>query len=163
MVKYIYRKCLQHKWFNSLIESSSSDSTSEDSSTASTLGVALRRPVGSYATEPSNLSTQLLKAANRVNAAVAFSMSSDVTELLFQQMAPLQTEIPLDPYGAVLPVVNSIDDLASETLTVAQDAYICACRRERFVFVWGTSAQGIITHGSDVESRLIGLVSAIER
>jgi hypothetical protein len=87
-------------------------------------------------------------------------MSSEVTEALFEQLTPLQTGVPLDPYGAFIPVVNSIDDLCSEVLSVSQEAYMCACRRERFIFIWGVSPQSIVAHGSDVETRLVGVVRA---
>ncbi len=96
-----------------------------------------------------------------MSAPVAFTMSSGITEALFQQIGPLQNEIPLDPYGAVLLVANSLSDIATGKAMIPSEAYMCACRREKIVLVWGDSAQGIISHGSDVETRLVGLVSIL--
>ena len=154
MVKYIHKKCVQHRWLEPASDGSSADSISATTE----LGVVLRRTDGSYATEPSNVSRQLSRAAGRLEASVAFCMSSGITEALFEQLTPLQTKLQLDPFGAFLPVVNSIDDLCSDVLRVSQEAYMCACRRERFIFVWGVSPQSIVAHGSDVETRLVGVV-----
>jgi hypothetical protein len=85
-------------------------------------------------------------------------MSCEVTEALFQQIAPLQTEVPLDPFGAVLPIAKSISDICTGKSSVSQDAFMCACRRERLVLVWGDSPQGLVAHGSDVEAKLVGFV-----
>ena len=90
---------------------------------------------------------------------MAFTMSSELTEALFEQITPLQTEVSLDPYGAVLPVTNSVNDLFTLRSPVSPDAFMCACKRERYVLVWGNSAQGLVAHGSEVETRLVGLVS----
>jgi hypothetical protein len=154
MVKYIYKKCVQKGW---LVESFDEKDSISSSDTAE-LGVILRRPGGIYACEPSYVSPQLWKAAERLGAQVAFTMSSDVTQGFFEQITPLQTEAPLDPFGMVLPIATSIDDIVTGKSSVSQDAYMCACRRERFVLIWGVSAQSIVAHGSEVETRLMGLV-----
>jgi hypothetical protein len=85
-------------------------------------------------------------------------MSSEITEALFKQITPLQTEVFLDPLGTVLPIANSINDICTGKSSVSQDAFMCACRQERVVLVWGDSAQGLVPHGSDVETKILGLV-----
>jgi hypothetical protein len=153
MVKYLHKRCIQNKWLEPPSEELNLDSVG-----TSGLGVMLRRSTGSYASEPLNMSSELLRAVERLGAPVAFTMSSEITEALFQQMTPLQTEVLLDPFGAVLPIANSINDICTGKSSVSQDAFMCACRRERLVLIWGDSAQGLLAHGSDVETRLVGLV-----
>jgi hypothetical protein len=78
--------------------------------------------------------------------------------MLFQQITPLQTEVLLDPLGTALPIVNSVNDICTGKSLVSQDAFMCACREERLVLVWGDSPQGLVAHGDDVETKLVGLV-----
>jgi hypothetical protein len=157
MVKYLHKRCVQHKWFEPPSEELNANSLSGGPGT-SCLGVMLRRSPGSYASEPLNIPPELLGALQRLGAPVAFTMSSEITEVLFQQITPLQTEVLLDPLGSVLPIVNSINDICTGKSSVSQDAFMCACRQERFVLVWCDSAQGLVAHGSDVETKLVGLV-----
>src|SRR5271168_2143508 len=157
MVKYLNKRCIQHKWFEPPSEELNVDSLSGGPGT-SHLGVMLRRSPGSYASEPLNISSELLGAVQHLGAPVAFTMSSEVTEVLFQQITPLQTEVLLDPLGTVLPIVNSINDICTGKSSVSQDAFMCACREQRLVLVWGDSPQGLVAHGDDVETKLVGLV-----
>ena len=157
MVKYLHKRCIQHKWLEPPSEELNEDSLPNVSST-SCLGVMLRRSPGSYTCEPPNISSELLKAVQRLGQLVAFTMSSGITEALFQQITPLQTEVSLDPLGTVLPIVNSFSDIYTGKSSVSQDAFMCACRQERLVLIWGDSAQGLIAHGTDVESKLVGFV-----
>ena len=154
MVKYLHKSCLERKWLEPPSEEFNVNSTSGTSG----LGVILKRSTGSYATEPPNISSELLRAAERLGVVVAFTMSSEFTETLFQQIAPLQTEVPLDPFGTILPIAKSISDIGTGKSSVSQDAFMCACRRERLVLVWADSPQGLIAHGSDVEAKLVGFV-----
>lgn len=157
MVKYLHKRCTQHKWLEPLSEELNANSLSNVSGTPC-LGVMLKRSPGSYASEPLNISSELLRAVQRLGALVAFTMSSEITEALFQQITPLQTEVLLDPLGTVLPIANSISDISTGKTLVSQDAFMCACRQERLVLVWGDSAQGLVAHGTDVETKLVGLV-----
>jgi hypothetical protein len=121
------------------MESTKDGSISDFISLTAKLGVVLKRTDGSYASKSSNVSPQLTRAVERLGASVAFCMSSGLTEALFEQLTPLGTEIQLDPYGAVLPMVNSIDDLCSNLSSISSQAYMCACRHERFIFIWSAS------------------------
>lgn len=100
----------------------------------------------------------IVGAVERLNAAVAFTMSSEITHALLQQVTPFQTELSLDPRGFVLPIVNSVKDIATGKSPIGHDAYLCLCKQERVVLVWGDTVPGILAHGTDVETRLLGLV-----
>ena len=153
MVKYLYRKCYEAKW----LEPTEDDFGLSDGGT-SNLGVMLRRPDGVYTADPMFLNSDLIRTVEKLGVPVAFTMSSDIVQTLLSTVTPFQTEICLDPRGFVLPIVNSVKDLVSPKSTVTKEAYICLCRNERYVLVWSDSVAGVLGHGADVETRLLGLV-----
>ncbi|KAF9735188.1 hypothetical protein PMIN06_010798 [Paraphaeosphaeria minitans] len=153
MVKFLYRRASQAKW----LEPSEDEYGIVDGG-ASNLGVVLRRSDGIYTGEPLFLNPGLVRAVERLGVAVAFTMSSEITHALIQQVTPFQTEFSLDPRGFVLPIVNSVQDIATARSAISRDAYVCLCRHERMVLVWGDTVPGILAHGTDVETRLLGLV-----
>jgi len=153
MVRFLYRRILQSKWFEPFDEDHGV--TGEGTSSH---GILLRRPDGLYTAEPMLLNSDLVHAVERLGVAVAFTMSSEITRSLLQQVTPFQTELSLDPRGFSLPIVNSVRDLGTEKCSVKSDDYICLCRNEKLVLVWGDSAEGILAHGTDVETKILGLV-----
>jgi hypothetical protein len=153
MVKFLFRRCLQSNW----LEPAEEDIGVVDAGPPN-LGVMLRRPDGIYTAEPMFINQDVVKAVERLGVAVAFTMSSEITHALLQQITPFQTELTLDPRGFTLPIVNSAKDLTSRTSPITKDAYICLCRSEKLVLVWGDSVKGILAHGTDIETRLLGLV-----
>lgn len=153
MVKYLYRKCHDAKW----LEPTEEDLAFSDSAT-SNLGVLLKRNDGLYTADPMFLNADLVKAVERLSVPVAFTMSSDIVQTLLSSVTPFQTEITLDPRGFVLPIINSVRDITSGKSNITREAYICLCRAEKYVLVWSDSVQGVLAHGADVETRLLGLV-----
>ncbi|KAL1616786.1 hypothetical protein SLS54_008178 [Diplodia seriata] len=153
-VKYLHKKCDQHKW----LEPAEDEFGIIDCS-AESLGVLLQRPDGSYSAEPVLVNLQVVRAAEVLGAMVAFTMSSEIVGQLLQQMPPLQTEVPLDPHRrAVLPIIDSVEDIVSGRATIKRDSYMCLCRKEHFLLLWGRTVSGILTHGSDIETRLFDIV-----
>lgn len=148
MVKFLHKRCSQAQWLEP-----PEDEYGVIDSGAANLGVVLRRTDGLFTAEPLFLNQDLVNAVEKLAAAVAFTMSSEITHALFQK-----PELSLDPRGFILPIVNSVADIASGKVSVARDAYICLCRQERMVLVWGDTVPGILAHGTDVETRLLGLV-----
>lgn len=153
MVKFLHRRCLQAKWLEP-----PEDEYGVVDGGATNLGVLLRRPDGIYTAEPLFLNPDLVSAVEKLNVTVAFTMSSEITFALLQQVTPFQTELSLDPRGFVLPVANSVKDIVSGKSSVTRDNYVCLCRQERMVLVWGDTVPGILAHGTDIETRLLGLV-----
>lgn len=105
-------------------------------------------------------------------------MSSQITATLLEQIGPNQTLVG-DPRSGnpVLPIIDSVESLALGLRTVPKDNFICLCRKEQFVLVWGdtVSAKGkapaepvliilheqveeILAQGNDIETWLTGLV-----
>jgi hypothetical protein len=153
MVKFLHRRCSQAKW----LEPPEDEYGVIDGGSAN-LGVLLRRNDGIYTAEPLFLNPELVNAVEKLGAAVAFTMSSEITHALLQQVTPFQTELSLDPRGFALPIVNTVKDITSSKTNVTRDAYVCLCKQERMVLVWGDTVPGILAHGTDVETRLLGLV-----
>jgi hypothetical protein len=116
----------------------------EDANSITTLteyrGVVLQRDDGNYVAHPPNLNEDVVKAVLRLNVPVAFTMSSETTATLLQQIGPDQTLIG-DPRSGnpVLPIIDSIESLALGRRNVPRDNFICLCRKEQFVLVWGQS------------------------
>ena len=153
MVKFLHRRCSQAKW----LEPPEDEYGIIDGGVAS-LGVLLKRHDGIYTAEPMFLNQDVVRAVEKLDVAVAFTMSSEISNSLLQQITPFQTEISLDPRGFVLPIVNSVKDIATGKASVSPTAYVCLCKQERMVLVWGDSVPGILAHGTDVETKLLGLV-----
>lgn len=105
------------------------------------------------------INPQVVSAVEVLGITVAFTMSSDIVGQILHQTPPLQTEISLDSRrAAVLPIVDSVKDIGSGSVTVNRDSCMCLCRNERFLLLWSSSVHGIVTHGTDIEARLFSLV-----
>jgi len=155
MVKYLFRKGTEYGWFEP------SDGELDDSTTGARpadRGVVLRRPDGEYTVEPMFLHPDLVCAVDFLRATVAIAMASDITHSLLEQITPLQTEITLDPRGLILPIVNSVRNIASGESAVGKDSYMCLCREEQFLLLWSDTAQSIISHGQEIEARLLSVI-----
>jgi hypothetical protein len=153
MVKFLHRRCSQAKWLEP-----PEDEYGVIDGGAANLGVVLRRADNMYTAEPLFLNHDLVSAVEKLGVAVAFTMSSEITHALLQQLTPFQQELSLDPRGFVLPIVNSVKDIATGTASISRTSYVCLCRLERIVLVWGDTVPGILAHGTDIETRLLGLV-----
>lgn len=153
MVKFLYRRCSQAKWLEP-----PEDEYGIIYGGVANLGVLLRRTDGIYTAEPLFLNQDLVNAVEKLGVAVAFTMSSEITHALLQQITPFQTELSLDPRGFTLPIVNSVKDIATDKATISRNSYVCLCRQERMVLIWGDTVPGILAHGTDVETKLLGLV-----
>jgi hypothetical protein len=101
----------------------------------------------------------LYKVLQSFNCKCAFTMSSEITSALIDQISPFQTEIQVQPRGIKINIVRSLAHLASGKTQVTKKAYMCILREERVVLVWNDSVEGILTHGADVEGLLVGIVN----
>src|SRR6266550_3876221 len=116
MVKFLHRRCTQAKW----LEPPEDEFGIVDGGAAD-LGVMLRRSDGIYTAEPMFLNQDLVAAVEKLGVTVAFTMSSEITLALLQQVTPFQTEFSLDPRGFMLPIVNSLKDIATGKSTITKD------------------------------------------
>jgi hypothetical protein len=101
-----------------------------------------------------------VKATLDLNVPIAFSMSSEVTAALLSQILPEQTQLGDPRTGIMLPIIESVEQIASGEAPVTRDQFICLCKHEQFVLVWGDTVENIVTQGADIETWLVGLVSS---
>lgn len=154
MAKYLYKQVNSHGW---LEPEQDEDGVPVHSLTVSR-GVVLQRDDGSFVAHPPQLNEETVQAALRLDVPIAFTMSSETTQALLQQVAPDQTHFGDPRTGITLPIIDSVEMLASGRAHVARDGFICLCRREQFVLVWGDTVEGILAQGNDIETWLVGLV-----
>ncbi|TKA53497.1 hypothetical protein B0A55_12355 [Friedmanniomyces simplex] len=85
-------------------------------------------------------------------------MSLEITHTLLRQVAPEQTQCGDPRSGITLPIVDSVESLSTGRVSMPRDGFICLCRAEQFVLVWGSTVEAILAQGSDIETWLVGLV-----
>lgn len=152
VAKYLYRRCSAAKW---LIPLENDEGIIDESAW---VGVGVRLPDGNYSTEPPNMDHNLYKVLQSFNCKCAFTMSSEITSALLDQISPFQTEIQVQPRGIKINIVRSLAHLASGKTQVTKRAYMCILREERVVLVWNDSVEGILAHGQEVEGILVGII-----
>ncbi|KAK6596305.1 glycosyltransferase family 2 protein [Botrytis cinerea] len=152
VAKYLQRRCSAAKWLQPIEEENGTINES------SWVGVAMRLPDGSYYTEPPNVDNNFYTVMQYLGCKVAFTMSSDITAALMDQIGPFQTEVQVHPRGIRLPIVQNLSELAYGGTGVSKKSYLCVLREERLVLIWNESVESIMTHGADVEGILVGLI-----
>ncbi len=153
MVKYLYDRILSNHWF---------DSTREDFYAASEIvcqGVLLRQTRGIYVSHPVGLSADLIASVQRLNVAVAFTMSTEITNLIFQILGPNQSELVLPHDSTQYQILESFEDMSKATSNkIKRFQYTCFVRREKVLLLWGDDVEGILTHAAKIERELLTLV-----
>lgn len=125
----------------------------------SALGVAIRSTEDEhYAREPSTVDGDFIEALGTLDAKVGLTMSSEITENLFAQVTPFQTDLQLGPRTRI-PVVQFLEQILSGSVEVEHNAYACLLREERIVMLWNDTVEGILAHGAVVEDKLMGHMS----
>ena len=117
-------------------------------------GVVLRGDDGSAVPFPATLSAAVMRAVVRLDVPVALTMSFEVTAQLMRQLNARQTEVVDRDTGIKLPIIDSVHSLASGTVTVPKDGFICLCRKERMVLIWGDTVS-LVTQSLCTKSSLL--------
>jgi hypothetical protein len=96
-----------------------------------------------------------MKAAIRcVDAPVAFSMASRITANVFDRLSPFQDEVTMQPYGAKIPVVSSLEYVKERAYEIKQCRAVLV-REEKIVLLWADSVEAASLSGSEVEHMLM--------
>ena len=111
-----------------------------------------------YVKEPPSVDDCLEKICEHLNVAVVFTMSSDLTSLLFDRIAEEASEITLKPNNITVPVVDSLQDLTKEQAGVRRRDFCCFVRESRLVLVWTNSTNEIMLESANVESKFMSAV-----
>lgn len=118
----------------------------------------MRKSEGSYDCEPKAVSQTLLQAARKINAAVAFTMSTETIDIVLDTLLPHQAELRLSN-GHLLQVIPSLSDLATSPVSnVKIFQYAALIQQERILLLWHDSAAEILNNASLMEERLMSLV-----
>lgn len=159
MVKYLYNLISANSWLGADLTSRAT-SISEGASRPHSLhtGVLLRQSHGTYVTQPAVVNPELIAAVQKINVEVAFTMTTEITRLIFDTINSEQTDFVL-PDGSQYQVVDSLWAIAtSASSEFKRFQYTCLVRRERLVLIWHDDVQQILQHAGDVERNLLSLV-----
>lgn len=158
MVRYLYDRVVSSMWLRSDKRNSSTPSSEFDRSPYD--GVLLRQARGMYVTQPAQLDASLVESVQRLNPAVAFTMSTDITNLIFSILSPTQTEIVLPQDGSQYQILESFDEMANATSNqIKKFQYACFVRREGVLLLWHDDVERILVHAAEVERKLLTVVS----
>ena len=171
MVKYLYDRIAANMWIGPSAHASEVFSPTPTSQYRALMshevpsqGVLLRHTRGKYVSMPEVLAPNLLATVQRLNVAVAFTMSTHVTDLTFSIFAPNQTELVLPHDSTQYQILESFDEMAKATSNkIKRFQYTCFVRTERVLLLWDDDVEGILTHAASVERQLLTVVSITER
>jgi hypothetical protein len=147
MVQYMHKQCENSGWLNL-----------HNSPDPSAIGVMIKLGKDELARHPPTLNPTVIAAFEGIDASIAFTMSSDITASLFRQMSPYQTEIVIQPHGILIPVVQSMQQVADLVNANQMRGNACIVRNERIVLVWTDSVENLLPHGAELEKLLIETV-----
>jgi hypothetical protein len=145
MIKYLNGRLIANQW---LLNEPAHDC----------YGVLLRKTRNVYICEPEEIHPQLLAAVQKINVEVAFTMSTETTEVIFSLLQPHQEELIL-PNGSHLQVIESIAEIATSPSSIVKKfQYASLIREEQMLLVWHDELDKILSHAADLEGRLLALV-----
>jgi hypothetical protein len=148
MVRYMHKQCESSGWLNH-----------HDCPDPSAVGVMIKLAHYQHSIHPPTLHSKTVEAINTIDAAIAFTMVSEITATLFRQMSPYQSEILVQPQGIRIPVVETFEEVIQLASTNQIRGSACIIRSERIILVWSNSVENILPHGAELEKLLLETVS----
>lgn len=130
---------------------------------SSALGVVLRVDPEEdeevkYVSKPDEVDPDLQQISTNLGLEAIFTMSSDITALLFKRIGKSDSEVTLTPHNITVPVVDSLNALALDSSNVRRRDFCCFARQEKVVLVWTSTADELMTHAIEVETKLMGSI-----
>lgn len=147
MVQYMHKQCASSGWLN---QHSAPD--------PSVIGIMMKLGNDELARQPASLNSMVIAAFESLDAAIAFTMSSDITASLFRQLSPYQTEIVIQPHGIKIPIVDSLQQVVDLANTRHMRGNACIVKDEKIVLVWTNSIDNLLPHGAELEKLLVETV-----
>ncbi|KXJ93222.1 glycosyl transferase family group 2-domain-containing protein [Microdochium bolleyi] len=145
MVSYLYGRITSSRWMPLQLPENEAK------------GLLLRQTRGSYITEPQNIDPILLAAVQKMNAEVAFTMTTETMNVIFAELASEQSEIILEN-GSQLQVVESLAAIAAGSANLRFFQYAALLREERVLLVWHDDLDKVLRHAAEMEHKLLSLV-----
>lgn len=100
-------------------------------------GVVLQRERDDgYVSHPPNLNDKVVAAALKLDVPILMTMSSGVTSALVRQ-AEGRKQFHDVSTGITMPILDSVAELASGSVSVSNEFFICLCKEEQMALVWG--------------------------
>jgi hypothetical protein len=153
MVRYLYKRISINMWMPSIKTGGSTNSI-----VPSCHGVLLRQSRGVYFSHPAEVREDLLTTIQKINAAVAFTMSSQTTEVIFSTLVSAQNELILRD-GSQYQIVESMADISrGASSSIKKFQYTCLVKKEQVVLLWHDDREKILQHAQEVERKLLALV-----
>jgi hypothetical protein len=148
MVRYMHKQCQTSGWLRH-----------HDCTDPSVLGVIMKLGKSQNAIHPPTLNSRTIEAFESINATIAFTMSSKITDALFCHMSPYQTEVSIQSLGIKLPIIDSFEQIVhlSKLGNITGSCYII--RGARVILVWSDSVQNLLPHGAELERLIVETVS----
>lgn len=152
IIKYLHAKLTANQWLPL--------STGLDNQC---FGLLLRKSRDTYICEPETVRPVLLAAVQKINVDVAFTMSTETTNIILNALQPHQTELSL-PNGELVQVIPSLADIAfASSHAVKKFQYAALIVEERLLLVWHDDMDKILHHAATVEGKLLSLVCKLAR
>lgn len=111
-----------------------------------------------YVSKPDDTDSNLQTISTSLGVEAIFTMSSDITALIFKRIGKNDAEVTLSPHNITAPVVDSLSALAADSSNVRRRDFCCFSREEKVVLIWNTSADELMAHAIEVETKLMGSV-----
>ncbi len=96
----------------------------------------------------------MIAAIRCIDTPVAFPMASKITSNVFDHLSPFQDELLMQPYGARIPVVSSLEYVKERIFEIKQ-CLVVLVPEERVVLLWANSIEAASLHGSEIEHILM--------
>lgn len=122
----------------------------------SSLGAFVMRPDGEFAKTSEDYI--VLRAVDSFEPCVAVTYSTAAIGMLINDTNADQRSIQFSD-GFEIVVVNSVEDIAKESLFVGEDLGCCLCRQERFMLLWATTPAQLFEEADSLDARLARRVS----
>lgn len=148
MAQYVQKQCEKSGWMNL-----------HECSDPSAVGVMIKIADRQYAREPTTIDPTVVKAFQRMDASIAFTMTSVVTSAIFRQITPNQKELIVKSRGTSLPIVDTFEDLISSVSMHGLIGTAYLLRRPQLVLVWSNSVEDILMCGATMDELLCQAVS----
>jgi hypothetical protein len=147
MIRYMHKQCESSGWLSC-----------HECLDPSMVGVMIKQANNSRSIHPPTLHPMTIEAAGSIDAAIVFTMASEITAALFRQMSPYQSEILVQPQGIRIPIVGSFKDVVNLATAQKLRGSSCIVRNERVILVWSNLVENILPHGAELEKLLLETV-----
>jgi hypothetical protein len=85
-------------------------------------------------------------------------MRCETVDHFIDKLQPGQSEVTLMPHRVTIPVAESLRELATTNQTVMRRDYAAFLKDERVLLLWSSTADDLLDHARDMESKLVDSV-----